>query len=283
MLSIKFYNETGSITFGGGKSDSAWKLTEAEGLAGVDKSFTAVRYANTDGQETTEVRKNARCVTLSGDIAVGDDFAKEYSRALAVLEEEGWLEISASHYTRRIRARCSEYRQGERKGRFLMFTVQFICDNPFFEDIESVENMIFAVIPKLDENFEFPGAFSGRISESAVNYDGNARTEPMFFIEINDAAEGDNVISLYNSTSGESLKLNYDAAAGECVIVDVQNRKVYNSDGENLLKHIADDSFFDGFHLYPGINEIVVINNNMNTGITVMCRYTRKFAEAVLI
>lgn len=283
MFSIKFYNETGSITFGGGRSASSWRLTNAEGLTLVGKSFKTARYANQDGQETTSVTSNARTITLSGDITIGDNFAVEYASAIATLENAGWLEITTACGVRRIAAQCCDFRQGDRKGRYLIFTVQFICDNPFFEDVSAEETVIFHKLPLMDDSFEFPGMFSQRISKSNLEYAGNMKTEPIFFIEINEGTQGDNVLSMYNHTSGETLKFNYAAAMGECITVDVVNRKIYNADGENLLKYLADDSFFDGFHLYPGVNEIEVINNNMNTGITVLCRYTNKYSEAVLI
>ena len=64
MFQIKFYNESGSIIFGGGKSTSPWRLTVAEGLALCGKSFTAARYAGQNGQETTAAVTNARTITM---------------------------------------------------------------------------------------------------------------------------------------------------------------------------------------------------------------------------
>ena len=283
MLSIKFYNETGSITFGGGKSNSPWRITSAEGLAICGKTFNTARFIGQDGQETTSVVGNARTITISGDITIGENFCAEFSSCLATLDKEGWLEVTSSCGVRRIHARCCDFVQGERKGKYLIFTVQFICDSPYFEDCDRTEVAVFREIPLLDKSFAFPGMFSKRISKSGLRYDGNAKTEPIFFIEINEGTEGNNILALYNRTSGESLKFNYAGVMGECITVDVEKRKIYNADGENLLKYLADDSFFDGFHLYPGVNEIEVINNNMNTGITVICRYSNKYSEAVLI
>jgi len=65
--------------------------------------------------------------------------------------------------------------------------------------------------------------------------------------------------------------------------VDIKNRKIYNQNGENLLRYLADDSFFDGFHFFPGINDIEVINRNVNTGITVTCCFANRYSEAVYI
>ncbi len=283
MFSIRFYNETGEIIFGGGSSLSPWKLTAAEGLSFSGKSFTVAKYAGQDGQETTTAVDNARTITLRGDLVVGEDFAKQYSSAISALEKKGWLEIKTVLGVRRIEARCCDYRQVDRKGKFIIYIVQFICDCPYFEDAIKSETPIFQQIPLLDAKFTFPAKFSERVSKNLLSYEGTAKTEPTFIININEGTDGDNVLALYNHTSGESLKINYSAILGECVTVDVKNRKIYNSKGDNLIKYLADDSFFDGFFLYPGINDIEVLNNNMNTGIDVICRYSTRYSEAVII
>lgn len=280
MLNIKFYNESGSIVFGGGGTNTAWRLTEAEGLTFAGKTFTAAKYADSDGQETVAVTANARTITLSGDITAGENFAEQYRGALAVLESPGTLEINTSFGTRRIEAVCCDFKQGERKGKYLIFTVQFICDSPYFEDAEQIERVIFAEVPLLDKTFTFPGSFSERISKSELNYGGSVKTEPVFFIRLNESSGG-GALEVHNRTSGESLKFNYSAPVGDCITIDVKGRKIYNADGESLLKYLADDSFFDGFHLFPGVNEIEAVNNNMNVGITAVCRYANKFSEAV--
>lgn len=283
MFSIRFYNELGEVTFGGGNSSSAWRLTAAEGLAFVSKSFSVVRYANQDGQETNSALDNARTITLSGDVTIEEGFETEYTSVLATFSKEGVLEISTHLGKRVISARCCDFRQVDRKGKYILYTVQFICDSPYFEDAVKTEVAIFGQMSLLDRNFTFPGRFSYRISKINLNYLGTQKTEPVFLVNINEGTDGDNILAVYNHTSGESLKFNYSANLGECITIDVKNRKIYNSNGENLIKYLSDESFFDGFFLYPGINEIEVLNGNMNAGIDVVCRYANRFSEAVII
>ena len=82
--------------------------------------------------------------------------------------------------------------------------------------------------------------------------------------------------SMYLITSYENAERDLGKKADK-------NRKIYNQDGENLLKYLADDCFFDGFHLYPGNNDIEVINYNVNAEISVDCRYANRYSEAVYI
>lgn len=283
MFNIRFYNETGSITFGGGTSSSPWRLTAAEGLVFCGKTFVSASYANCEGQQTTDITANARTITLSGDMRIEENFAEVYSAALAALEQEGTLETDTVLGKRRIKARCCDFRQTDRKGNYMLFAVQFLCDNPYFEDAVKTEVAVFKEIPMLDSDFSFPGMFSERISRKNVTYAGTAKTEPTFYINIDSGSSGENLLTITNHTSGETLKFNYGAVLGESITVDVENRKIYNANGESLIKYLADDCFFDGFHLYPGTNDIEIINCNMNTGISVICSYSNKYSEAVHI
>lgn len=282
MLSIKFYNELGQIVFGGGPY-ARWRLTAADGLAFPPRSFKSVRYANQRGQETTQVVINPRTVTLGGDIDTEGNFAEEYSAAMAVLAGEGVLEVTSAQGKRCIGARCCDFYRGEKKGRYVLFTVQFLCDDPYFEDANGVEMPIFKEIPLLDKDFSLPGVFSQRISGRKFLYSGSVETEPVFFVSVEDGAGDENTLSIINHTSGESLSFDYGASKNCSVTVDVKNRCICNSDGENLLEYLTDDSFFDGFHIYPGMNEIEVVNRNMNTGLYVTCSYRNRYAEAVYV
>ncbi len=282
MLVIKFYNERGQITFFGG-SPGKWRLTAAEGLTLSGRTFKSARYAGQDGQETTQTVINPRTITLSGDVETDGNFLAEYAEVLTTLEKEGTLEITTALGKRSIGARCCDFYQGEKKGRYMLFVVQFLCDNPYFESADKIEVPVFKEIPLLDKDFVFPGSFSGRISRKNIMYAGSAETEPVFFINVEDGADGENLLNIINHTSGESLNFNYGAAKNEAITVDIKNRAIYNSAGESLLKFLADDSFFDGFHLYPGSNDIEVINRNMNTGLYVTCSYSNRFSEAVHI
>ncbi|MBQ7985927.1 MAG: phage tail family protein [Clostridia bacterium] len=283
MFNIRFYNETGSIDFGGGNSGSKWKVLAAEGLAFCGRSFAVAKYAGQDGQKTTSVTVNARTITLSGDVFLGDDFDLEFKSAMTVLENEGTIEIQTGLGTRLIRARCCDFRENERKGKYMLFVVQFICDDPYFEDADKTEVAIYKRVSLFDKYFTFPGKFSERISRRNIEYAGTRETEPTLFISIDEGKDGDNQLVIKNHTSGESLTFNYGGVLGDFITVDIKNRKIYNQDGENLLKYLADDSFFDGFHLFPGSNDIEVINRNTNTGITVTCCFSNRYSEAVYI
>ena len=138
---------------------------------------------------------------------------------------------------------------------------------------------IFKVIPRLNSDFVFPDMFSERVTRRNVFINSNAETEPL--ILINSGRHPSGYLCIKNHTSGESLTINYAPLQSEFITVDVKNRKIFNQDGDNLLPYLADDSFFDGFHLYPGDNDIEVTIGTANTELEVFLRYYERFLEAV--
>ena len=279
MFEIIFYNGEGSVTFGGGKSESNWRIIETDGLGLAGKSYTSCVFENSIGQETVNVHVNARTVTLKGDFFMTENYKSEYKSALTTLNSDGILEVRDGNSVLRIKAYCVQFLPLARKGEYMPFTVQFVCDEPYFESSEAYEMPIFKVIPMLNSDFVFPDMFSERVTRRNVFINSNAETEPL--ILINSGRHPSGYLCIKNHTSGESLTINYAPLQSEFITVDVKNRKIFNQDGDNLLPYLADDSFFDGFHLYPGDNDIEVTIGTANTELEVFLRYYERFLEAV--
>lgn len=276
-MEIKFYNDLGSITFSGGYAENAWCMTACDGLTFSGKTFKTVRYTGDDGCETVDMLENQRVITLSGDVKVTKNFAADYALALAVLGREGTLSVTSGGVCRRIGAVCSEFSETDRNSAFRVFCIQFVCDNPFFESDSQEEFYIYKSIPKLNSDFAFPGAFSQRISGGRAVCFGSAATEPV--ISVNTGTAGGK-LTVTNKTSGESISLDYTAHAGESITLDVKNRTVRSSDGTDLTSCLSDESFFEGFRLLPGENELEVKTDTAYTGLTVACRYRPLYREA---
>ena len=104
MFEMVFYNSIGSVVFGGGKSNSAWRVIEAEGLGLSGKSYKSCTYDNYPGQETVNVHTNARTITLKGDFFMQSDYLDTYREALSVLDKKGVFEIRNAGTALRINA-----------------------------------------------------------------------------------------------------------------------------------------------------------------------------------
>lgn len=279
MFEMVFYNSIGSVVFGGGKSNSAWRVIEAEGLGLSGKSYKSCTYDNYPGQEIVNVHTNARTITLKGDFFMQSDYLDTYREALSVLDKKGVFEIRNAGTALRINAYCTQFLPLEKKGSYMPFTVQFVCDDPYFESASAYEIPVFKVVPLLDRDFTFPGMFSERITSRNVYISSNAEIEPVIIINTGQNPNG--ILHILNHTSGESLNINYEPLSNEYITVDVKNRRIFNQNGDNLLNYLDDDSFFDGFHLYPGNNEIEVNIGSANTELEVILRYNERFLEAV--
>lgn len=280
---IKFYNDAGSVIFGGSSADaSPFRLTGAEGFSPPSKVFTAAEFPGIPGQVTTEARTGARVITLSGDFLLSGENIKMYERLLQILDSDGWLCVYSGGKKRKIRAMCSDFAEGERNGGFVSFAMQFTCDSPFFEDFEPMKKYIFKRTDRIDSRFTLPGIFTGRISKGDILYGGSAKSEPIISIKIlSDAgAHTDDSIEIRNNTHGESIKLLYTPKKGEVITVDIADRKIYSDSGENLLCFMSEDTYLDEFALYPGKNEIEVVSSGYGE-FTVMCTFSNKYIEAV--
>jgi phage-related protein len=279
MFEIIFYNSCGRVIFGGGRAESRFRIIETDGLGLSGKSYKNCTFENCNGQETVEVHTNARVITLKGDFFMGQNYIDDYKNALSVLDKEGYLELKTGADTVRIKAYCTQFLPLEKKGVYMPFTVQFVCDDPYFESAEGYEVPIYKTIALLDSDFEFPGAFSERITRRNIYINSSAETEPIIIIKSGRNPSG--ILHIQNHTSGEYIDINYEPLSDEYITVDVKNRRIFNQNGDNLLNYIADDSFFDGFHLYPGDNDIEVHIGTANTELEVMVMYNERFLEAV--
>lgn len=282
---FKFFNKKGTLIFGADKrEESLFRLTGADGLSIPDKTFTAAVYSNIRGRETVGTYICPRTITVSGDVLITRNTPHTMSEAAYILDFPGTLEIHFDDKkARRIDCICSSFVPGEKKGKYALFVIQFICDDPFFYDVSETRVSAFGVQGRLNSDFTFPGVFSTRISRSDIYCKGNAVTEPVFKVAVmkkNESASPS--LCITNHTTGSSINLKHSAAAGDIITIDTAKRKIYNQRGENLLKYLTDDTFFSEFYLVPGSNDIEVSVYGTIDAVHVECIYFERYIEAVL-
>lgn len=273
-MEIKFYNDLGTITFSGGSGK--WNLTACDGLAYSSKSFKTARYAGTPGVETVSELENQRTITLSGDVS---ETSEDYSRGLAVLSKRGTLEVCSIFGTRRINAVCSSFTETAKKGAYRVFCAQFIADNPYFESDTAEEFYLYKSVANLNKDFTFPGTFSKRISGGNVFCTGSAPAEPIITAVF---SENCGTLNFANKTTGETIRLDLSGMSDEAITLDVKNRTVRSADGVDLTSCLTDESFFEGFTLVPGENELEVTTGINMPDMIVTCRYTPLYREAAV-
>ena len=183
---FKFSNDVGSLLFGADcREDTPFRLTNATGLSIPEKNFTTAVYANLRGQETVGTHICSRTITISGDVIASKDTLNILSEAAFILDEPGSLEIHFDDKkARKIDCVCTSFIPGEKKGKYSLFVIQFMCDDPYFYAAEQTCVSAFGIQGNLNSDFTFPGVFSTRISRSSIYCEGNAKTEPVFKIAV---------------------------------------------------------------------------------------------------
>lgn len=275
MTQMIFQNERGKLCFSGG-GKAMLSITEISGLGMSPKSFETAVYVETPGQKTLSETREARVITVAGDIC-GKSML---SKTIRVLDAPGWLMIYGDGKIRKIYARCISFEQGKRYGQYHRFVLQFSCDSPYFEEKDESKVALFLRIDEIKSPFVLPCRFSSRTSSATVINRGDVEAEPVFEIHFSNGAEELWDVTIQNEQTGEKLTLSIPAVAGDCVTVDVEKRKIYNQKGENLLSALSQDSYLSRFHLKSGAN-LISVTSEQADGINVICRFVNRYLEAV--
>lgn len=226
-----------------------------------------------------------RVITIGGDIENNSQLQFELSRAVRIFNRPGVLKLFLHNKARKIPCRVNTFETGGRNGAAQPFVLQLICDNPYFEDFESVKMPVFRRVNMLKGVFKFPLVVTLRYTEAILVNTGDVKTEPVFYIQNISGGSGavtDDGIEIINHTTGQSIKLLYSTAPGEEIIINVAERTVKGSVGGNLLNHLSPDTFLDSFWLEIGRNKVEVISHNEDEQINVVCEYISKYIEAVM-
>lgn len=283
MLSLRYKNKAGDICFSGG-GNSPLRITAINGLSLAEREYTSVSYANYDGQETVSARFLPRTITVSGDIS--SDCARDIlSNMINVLADGGYLYITDRNVRRRIFCNQTIFPDAERilRGRLASFAVQFICDNPFFEDADDTEVALYTRTKNLASPFALPTMFGETVAGATLFVDGRGEIEPIITLHFSKNIESGSDIIISNITTGETIELKHSPVMGEVITIDIKNRTAVSTVSGNVLKSLTDESFLGRFVLEAGRNEISVSAGAVTLGITVKCTYNNKFLECVVI
>lgn len=273
MFTFEYKNDIGCLTIGGGKNDT-WNATDVSGLGLVDKNVTSVTFKGEHGRLTTDSVLKERTITISGDI-LSDDLTTEISRAVAILSREGDIVING---TRLIHCESVSFPDPKRVGRIAKFTIQFVCDQPYFSETDEINAPVLEVADHLKEEFTLPMAFSTITTFGLIDVKGEEETYPVIYIT-NLGDETYDGITLINESTGKSITLNCFPEKYEVVKIDIDKRSVTSSVSGDKLKHLSADTRLSEFYLKYGENKIYLKDNPDNVNVTV--KYRNKYGSAI--
>lgn len=282
-MRLRFENEIGKIEIGGG-DHPIWNMTTISGLGKPNKEFNTARYGRMAGQRTLSSSYLARTITAAGDIK-RDIGEFEIAKAIRILDLPGTLYVYGRMKKKKIAGYCSAFECGEKEGSHTPFTMQFVCDDPFFEDIKETTVDVFRREDMIKGTFSFPMVFTNRYTEADIMISGDCESLPIFRIyntpkkaAILPAEQG---IEIRNETTGQKIGLDCTTVPGEVITVDVASREITSSVRGNIIGDMTDDTFLDRFWLQKGENHISAVNYNTSEEINVVCAYSNRYLEAI--
>lgn len=273
MFTFEYKNSIGSLSILGDGS-GAWNATDVEGLGLVDKNVTAVTFSGEHGRLTTDAVLKERTITIAGDI-ISNDLTTEISRAVSILSREGDIVVNGKYL---IHCESVSFPDPKRTGNIAKFTIQFVCDQPYFGETDEICVPVLNVNDHLVEEFILPMAFSTITTYGHVNVKGELETAPIIIITNLGDVVHDN-ITILNKSTEKSISLNYFPEKYEMVEIDIDKRSVKSSVAGNLLHYLSSETRLSEFYFRCGENMICLENNFDNVNVTV--KYRNKYASAI--
>ncbi len=283
-LILTYGNELGTVVMKGGGQALPLRITAIEGLGLVSREYNAAIYSGYDGQDTYSSRAEARSITVSLD-AAGENAAGLVRDVLCVFGQSGMLYIKNEDVDRRIYCNQVQIPDVSRimRGRIAKFVVQFVCDNPFFEDCEDAVVPLYKKTKLLSTPFTLPAMFGDIVIGGKVKVSGAISTEPVITMHYSKALEVAEGVALTNETTGKFIKLDYAPKDNDTVTIDIKNRKITSSVSGNLINCLSNDSFLGDFVLVRGLNVISLDLGDVSSDFMIECRYNNLYNEAVIV
>ena len=282
-LELTYKNDFGSVTMYGSNKGNI-RICKLEGLGVVANEYTAVQHTGQNGQSTISQRAVSRAITMQLEV-VGDGVGSVLRATLRVLSREGTLYIENENMSRRIYCNQVQIPDVERvlKGKISTFAVQFICDNPYFEDKTDTVCPLYGRFKRLSTPFSLPSVFGEIIAGAQLKNSGDMEVEPQITIYYPAAVGNAENVTITNRTTDKSICLDYAPQEDDTIIIDVKNRSITSSKTGNLLNHISIGTFLGDFVFVRGTNHIEISLGDVTAGFSVECRYANLHQEALIV
>lgn len=284
MIEVRFKNSYGEITLGGG-NHPLYRILALDGLTMPDVTRNTAKYYGEPGQELLYRQVDSRTITMSIDIVNRGNPASDLIKMQKVLSSPGKLVIRSLMRSRAIEAECISFNPDIRNQAYQKLILQFVCDNPYFQDEENTVEYLYTVNNLLKGTFTLPAVFSQRINKKIIHNKGDIKTEPVIHLFASDEQANpgaEELITVRNHTTGQFMKINHEFSNNETLSVDVPQRRLYSSiEPEKPLYCITDDTYLSDFCLATGDNEIEVISDT-SRHISVTVEFNNNYREAVV-
>jgi len=289
-MQIEIKNSIGKFVIGGGKHPNA-RLREITGLGPPGKDIQTITFAGQPGRTQTNMRDMERVITMSFDFFGG---ISEIEKLYRLIYNEVDIIITTSMKKRKITGICLNSSEIEKiiYHKWQRLVLQFTCNEPYFKDPEPYIIPIFKRTDLFPNAVSEDGAFqlllpavaTMRTTEATIINTGDVKIYPLIRLvnSSETSALSETVISIYNSTIGAKITLEYLAKTGEEIVIDLPHRKIISNINGDITKHICDDTVLGNFFLNVGENAVSAVMNNSSIGLVVTVEYSNNYASAVI-
>ncbi|MDS0525003.1 phage tail family protein [Clostridium sp. SHJSY1] len=266
-------------------SDSEYKLLEVEGLESSDYDVNISSNSQYDGGILDSKKISSRSITFSAEYTGRDNISKERDGLISFFnpKKTGVLIVDCGSGARKISYEVESFKIKQSNiNDPLGFLVTLICPDPYFEDINDLQEIIAVWSGGLEFDFSLPLSFktrnsgeSGGVSKEVIV---GGHVETPLEIEFEGPAEQPKVT---NVTTGEFITVNQTLKENEILYINTAygNKKVKiitNKGEKNAFNYIDLNSTF--FSLIPGKNTIEYTNSNATlTEQNVCIKYKNKY------
>ncbi len=282
-MKLVYKNSFGKVTMTG-NSNGVLRICSVEGLGPIVYDYNTAVFSGYDGQETVSRRALPRYITLSLESNMSNTEVN-LDEILNVFQFSGVLYIIGEEKKRRIR--CNQTYIPEIKsvirGEIAAFTVQLVCDNPFFEDVEDTIIPLYERRKKLSTPFSLPSAFGEIVLGGSIEVKGIENVEPVITIHYPNALTGVEFVVVKNLRTVKQIQLDYAPKNKDTVVIDVKNRKVTSALGGNIINYLSADTFLGDFVFVPGINTVEVLVGDVPAEFVIECKYNNLYREAEIV
>lgn len=280
-MKLTFENEVGKVIMG---SNQSFKITAINGLYIPSKSYGTINFANYDGQLTYSSCANARIITIAGDI-ISKSIRNKLEWAMRVFNESGTLIIDYGDKVRKIICNQVTFSVSNRTLYSAVFTLQFVCDYPYFTDVSPVSMGIYGSVGLITNPITLPCILSQSGTTRDIVVNGHRKTCPIFNIYVKSKGtkvdEENYGYKIENRTTNQLIYLRYNSVAGEQICIDVGQREITSSIQGSIITKLSNDTQLENFHLAPGHNTIVVTDLGEEDTSMVNIEFENYYVEAV--
>lgn len=253
MTKIILKNSLGTLCLFGGGNNKV-RMTAIKGLEFVPKSYKTIKFSGCDGLETVEDVHSPRTVSGSGDIFISSP--KELNVLYNAFAQKGEMTVIKNQNKYKTSYKPISFEITGKYPKCFTFVFQIVCDQPCFLSFEPKREDVFSRQDMVREGFVLPAVFTKRISSIKLMNKGHKKAEPVIRVK-NNIKEGEAFkVKIINHTTGQSLALQNILPGTESIVIDINNRKVTNENGDNLESLLTADSYLSDFYIDTGINEI---------------------------